>query len=179
MENKQIAIDQQLSSARAITIARNKEKLKSIAETIIFCGRQGLALRGHRDDLTCQEAAPHANPVNFVALLDFRINNGDEILGEHLRTCGRNALYTSKTIQEQMIAICGDVVRSSILQEIRSAPMFSIMADEATDVSNKEQLALCIRYVNSSMLNIAERFLGFSECITGVTGNCCSDSEES
>ena len=48
--------------------------------------------------------------------------------------------------------------------------MFSIMADEATDVSNKEQLALCIQYVNSSTLNIAERFLGFSECITGVTG---------
>ena len=108
--------------------------------------------------------------LHFVALLHFRINSGDEILGEHLRTCGRNALYTSKTIQEQMIAICGDVVRSSILQEIRSAPMFSIMADEATDVSNKEQLALCIRYVNSSTLNIAERFLGFSECITGVTG---------
>ena len=90
MESKQIAIDQQMSSARAIKIARNKEKLKSIAETIIFCGRQGLGLRGHRDDLTCQEAAPHANPGNFVALLHFRINSGDEILDEHLRTCGKN-----------------------------------------------------------------------------------------
>ena len=69
-----------------------------------------------------------------------------------------------------MIAVCGEVIRSSILQEIRCAPLLSIMADEAMDVSNKEQLALCIQYVNSSTLNIVERFLGFSECITGVTG---------
>ena len=48
--------------------------------------------------------------------------------------------------------------------------MFSAMADEATGVSNKEQLALCIRYVNSSTLNIAEHFRGFSECITHVAG---------
>jgi len=66
-----------------------------------------------------------------------------------------------------MIAVCGEIVRSSILQEIRSAPLFSIMADEATDVSNKEQLALCIRYVNSSTLSIMECILGFSEGVTG------------
>ena len=36
MESKQVAIDLQISKAQAITVARNKEKLKSIAETIIF-----------------------------------------------------------------------------------------------------------------------------------------------
>jgi len=56
--------------------------LKSIAETIIFCGQQGLALRGHRDDLICQETAPHANPGNFIALLNFRIKSGDEVLDD-------------------------------------------------------------------------------------------------
>ena len=132
-----------MSKAREITVARNK-KLKSIAETIIFCGQQGLALRGHRDDLTCQDTAPHANPGNFISLLHFRIKCGDIILDEHLRSCGRNATYTSKTIQDQMIAVCGEIIRSSILQEIRCPPLFSIMAHQATDVSNKEQLALCI-----------------------------------
>ena len=96
MESKQVAIDQQISKAQATTIARNKETLKSTAETFIFCGQQGLALHGHRDDLTCQEAAPHANPGNFIALLNFRIKSGDEVLDEHFKNCGRNALYTSK-----------------------------------------------------------------------------------
>jgi len=96
MENKQVAVDQQISKAQAITIARNKQTLKSIAAKIIFCGRQGLALHGHYDDLTCQEATPHANPGNFIALLNFRIKSGDEVLDEHFKNCGRNALYTSK-----------------------------------------------------------------------------------
>jgi len=39
------------------------------------------------------------------------------------------------------------------------------MADEATDAANKEQLAVCI-----CTLKIEERFLGFSECETGVSG---------
>ena len=50
MESKAIPIDQQLWNARAITIAKNKQKLKSIADTVIFCGCRGIALRGHRDD---------------------------------------------------------------------------------------------------------------------------------
>ena len=44
------------------------------------------------------------------------------------------------------------------------------MADEATDASNKGQLAVCIRYVKSNTLKIEERFLGFSECETSVSG---------
>jgi len=67
--------------------------------------------------------------------------SGDEILDVHLKSCGRN---TSKTIQDQIITDCGEIVRSSVLKEVRSASLFSIMADEATNASNKEQLALCI-----------------------------------
>ena len=170
MESKQIPVNQQLAKIQVLTVAKNKEKLKSIVETVIFCGRQGIALHGHRDDHTCLKDLQHTNPGNFIALLDFRINSGDTVLADHLKSCGRNAFYTSKTIQNQLIAICGKIVLSSILEEIRAASLFSIMADEATDASNKEQLAVCIRYVHSSTLKIEERFLGFSECETSVSG---------
>jgi len=53
MESKQIPINQQLSKIQALIVAKNEEKLKSIVETVIFCGRQGIALCGHRDDHTC------------------------------------------------------------------------------------------------------------------------------
>ena len=43
VEKKQLPVDQQLSKVRAERIAENKEKLKSIAETVIFCERQGIA----------------------------------------------------------------------------------------------------------------------------------------
>ncbi|XP_057790808.1 uncharacterized protein LOC131007913 [Salvia miltiorrhiza] len=37
---------------------------------------------------------------------------------------------------------------------------FAILADESSDVSQKEQLALCLRYVEEKMGKVVERFLG-------------------
>ena len=50
MENHTVAIDQQLSLKRAQLITLNRRKLKSIAATVIFCGGQSIAFRGHHDD---------------------------------------------------------------------------------------------------------------------------------
>jgi len=53
-------------------------------------------------------------------------------------------------------------VWSSILKAICSTSLLLIMTDEATDVSNKEQLSSDMRVQAHSML--------LSKCITGVTG---------
>ena len=50
MKNQDLAIDCHLSSERSKDAADNRLKLASIAETVLFCARQGLAFRGHRDD---------------------------------------------------------------------------------------------------------------------------------
>ncbi len=177
MEHKLIPVDQQLSKARYTntTIKKNRLKLKSIAETVIFCGRQGIGLRGHRDDWKHLNETPHSNPGNFVALLRFRVDSGDHVLADHLTSAGANALYTSKTVQNELIDVCGEIIRSTILDRIRAAGVFSIMADEATDAANKEQLAICIRYVDRNTMKIEERFMCFSECETGVTGQAIAD----
>lgn len=47
---------------------------------------------------------------------------------------------------------------------------FSIIADEATDSANDEQLAISIRYVNPRTYCIEERFVAFSECLSSVSG---------
>lgn len=49
------------------------------------------------------------------------------------------------------------------------------MADEATDSANDEQLAVSVRYVNSHTRSIEEKFLAFSECLSGVTGRAIAD----
>ena len=163
-----LPVDQQLSSGIARRIEENRSKLKAVARAVVFCGRQGLALGGHRDDWKHLDETPHANHGNFVALLQFAVEADNEILAEHLRSAGRNALYTSKTIQNQLIKICGDIIRETILNQVRTANLFS--ADEATDSANDEQLAISLRYVNPSSESIEERFIAFSECITGITG---------
>ena len=175
MEQRIVPVDQQLSYARAETIRKNREKIKSIAQTIIFCGRQGIALRGHRDDWKHLAETPHANPGNFIALLRFRAESGDQVLADHLGTAPNNALYTSKTIQNEIIGICGSIIRSAILGRVQNAVHYSLLADEAADISNKEQLAVCLRYLDVASCKIDERFLAFSECDTGVSGEAIAN----
>lgn len=56
--------------------------------------------------------------------------------------------------------MANNVVRA-LLKGI-SGNIYSIIADEYTDVSNKEQLTFCLRWVTDA-LDVAEKFLGFYE----------------
>ena len=173
MKNPDLAIDNRLCSERTKRAAENRSKLLSIAATVLFCGRQGLAFRGHRDDAPSTKENSHANQGNFLALLQFRAQAGDQILKEHLKTAAGNALYTSKTVQNQMITICGDIVRNKLLEMVRRAGFFAVIADEATDIANDEQLAVCVRFVDNGLPH--EKFLAFHECQSGVTGEAIAD----
>lgn len=46
-----------------------------------------------------------------------------------------------------------------ITSEIKKAKYFTVMADETADVSNKEQLVLCIRWVDNDLV-AHEEFIG-------------------
>ena len=86
------------------------------------------------------------------------------MLEEHLKNSASNALYTSKTVQNELIVICGDIIRNKILAKARRAKYFSIIADEATDVANDEQLSICVRYVEEGVPQ--EKFIAFHECVS-------------
>ena len=126
MEHKVVPIDQRISTIRAEEVANNRKKIKSVAEAIIFCGRQGIALQGHIDDWKRLEELPYSNPGNFLALLQFRTQSGDTVLSEHLKTASthRNAMYTSKTTQNELISVCGNIIREAILADVREAGFF-------------------------------------------------------
>ena len=86
------------------------------------------------------------NLGNFIAIVHFRAET-DETLKEYLQNAPRNAKYTSKTMQNQLIDIIGKHIQMKILDEVKEAKFYSVIADEACDVSNKEQLSLCLCYV--------------------------------
>ena len=52
--------------------------------------------------------------------------------------------------------------------------MFSVMANEAADVFNKENLSLVLRFVDCSK-NIREEFAGFCLCGEETTGNAIKE----
>ena len=100
---------------------------------------------------------------------DFRAESGDQVLKQHFETAPRNANYRSKTIQNEMIQCCGEYISDSLVQEIKEAKIFAVLADEASDVSNREQMALIIRFVDKQHM-IREEFLRFIHCEAGTSG---------
>lgn len=143
---------------------------------MVCCGRQNIALRGHRDDDKRLEASERElNPGNFKALLRFRVESGDETLRDHFAKAAKNATYSSKTIQNELIEATGDWIRRGILDDVKKARFFTVLADEVADVSNTEQLSLVLRFVDH-VGEIKEQFIEFLSCKDGVTGEALSST---
>ena len=116
-------------------VTLNKEKMKPIFEVTILCRKQNIALRGHRHDAKyCDEAG--FNPGNLHSILNYLTTRGREELsyGSFINRPKR-ATYRTKRTQNELINIYGDVVSSTIINEIQKAKYFLIMADEAADIT--------------------------------------------
>ncbi|KAL5488582.1 hypothetical protein EMCRGX_G017549 [Ephydatia muelleri] len=59
--------------------------------------------------------------------------------------------YTSGEIQNEFLEIMALHVLRQICSDIAKTAFFTIMADECTDVSNKEQFMICIRWVDNTL----------------------------
>ena len=91
-------------------------------------------------------------------------------LEEFFGSTPKNITYKSKTTQNEIIDICGDLLTKRITNEVRKAKYFSILADEAADCGNVEQLSLVIRFVDETHC-IREQFLGFIPSKRGLSGD--------
>jgi hypothetical protein len=67
--------------------------------------------------------------------------------------------HVSPENQNEMLQIMAHRVLSSILDNIQSSPFLSIMVDEITDKSNREQLTLTLRWVSNDFV-VGEEFMG-------------------
>ena len=116
MSGKQPPVHQQTSIALANRVAANKKRLVSIVKTILLCGRQTFALKGHDDSTKTTEAQPTSNPENFKALLQFRVNAGGKDLELHTKTAPKNATYCFATIQNQIIDVICTLIHKHIIE---------------------------------------------------------------
>ena len=172
MSGKSEPISVTLDKTEKSIISDNRTFLIPIMDTIIFCGRKGIPLRGHLDDAKYHVKPgeySNAGAGNFVELLNLRVRAGDKVLESHLNKCSKNASYISKTSQNKLIKCCGQYITDKIVGDVTKARFYSILADEASDISNKEQLSLVIRFVDESN-EIREEFLKFVECSEGLSG---------
>lgn len=135
----------------------NKDYLKSLFEILILMGKQNLPLDGHGADELPEGLF---TPDNFQALLEFRINSGDEVLRKRFETTAVNLAYCSVAQQKQMLEICESCVREETLREVRDSHFFSLITDEVVDLAGEEHLPILVRFVDDSH-NLREEFIGF------------------
>ena len=91
----------------------------------------------------------------------FKINIREEERPE-LKQWIEEKKYMSPEIINELITLMGNEVLRSLLKEINAETWYSVIADEVTDVTNKEQFNISVRYVNDHY-EIFEESLGFVE----------------
>ena len=91
---------------------------------------EALSLRGLRDDPQFYNSSllefPSVNVGNFLELIRFRVAAGDEILKKHILKAPSNAKYMSKTIQNELICLCGEEIVTDIISEGKKSQEFSL-----------------------------------------------------
>ena len=150
-----------IDQTRKKRVEDNRRRIIPVIKTVIFCGRQELPLRGHRDDGSLLADYPQHNDGVFRAALRFRMDAGDADLAAHLSSARANATYLSWETQNEIINACGSILTRQIAAEVCSAKFFSILVDETTDSATKEQCSLSVRYVTNG--EVWERFMAFCD----------------
>ena len=60
-----------------------------------------------------------------------------------------------------MIGFMAHSVLREKLKCIKNSMYFGIMADEYTDIENREQVSLCLRWLNHDKIQVYKDFVGF------------------
>lgn len=130
-------INNHYDDERKKSIWRNRHITNCVAEAILYCGCQCIALQGDREDY-CPEGQDEdkgntsGNIGNFLATLQM-IANHDDVLQKYLYSTGlgnRNAKYTSPMIQNEVIEIIWqEIILHNLIGELKAAKDFSIMAE--------------------------------------------------
>ncbi|XP_076348247.1 52 kDa repressor of the inhibitor of the protein kinase-like [Tachypleus tridentatus] len=73
--------------------------------------------------------------------------------------------YVTHDVQNEILDVMELQVLRDVASCIRNGRYFSILADECTDVANKKQLTICVRWIDDN-LEPHEDFIGFYEIPT-------------
>ena len=107
--------------------------------------RQGEALRGHTEEES-----------NFFQHLKCLAEGNEELTAWIGKKTFR---FISPKIQNEIVQMMALDILEKVTENVKKANFFSILLDESRDVSNHEQAAFSVRYVDSDF-NRHEVFLG-------------------
>ncbi|KAL1264208.1 hypothetical protein QQF64_004563 [Cirrhinus molitorella] len=141
----------QLSHSHQGTVQKNREYMCKSVDIIKLLAKLGLPFRGHREDADVETRG------NYLSLCDLfsKYDPDFKSMQSKYFNC------TSRDFQNEIIALCAELVRDEIAKKVHETGFLAVIADEAKS-SKTEQLSVCIRYTVG--LQIKERFICFVDC---------------
>lgn len=109
--------------------AKNRAAVKSFIRCTHFFSKQHIA-----------------HSTTFEQLVDLVRSCGGQDLKTFVETAAKNAVYTSRIAVLNFIEAMGIWVEESILKRLQKAAVYSLMADECTDVSTIEEMSVFCRW---------------------------------
>ncbi|CAN0873293.1 Zinc finger MYM-type protein 1 [Linum grandiflorum] len=134
-------IDKVIGKQTSEEVRKNIIRVKASISVAKLLSRQGIPFRGH------DESLDSSNRGKFLEILQHTSDQNEKIASVILKNAPKNAKYTSGAIQKEILHVLAGLVRKKIFEEIGDAK-FSIIVDEASDESRKEQMAIVLRFVD-------------------------------
>ena len=173
---------------RLADVKINRELLERIIDGILLLGRQGLAFRGHDENLVLDT---DSNSGNFLEVLKM-LGSYDERISAHLRKVkedhehvkiqsqkakkkkkgrGSKITFLSNNSQNKLISIIGDQITNIIIEKIKDCNAWPLVVDSTPDVTHREQLSICVRIVGKDGLATEHILACKEESDTAATGS--------
>ena len=132
----QIPINQQLQKQLTKTQQNRRCSLFKQILALRYLVRQGLAVRNY-----------HAGGSNLTVLLQTVLEEEKWV---------QDSKYQSPEIVNELIEMMGNHALRSVLSSMCNQRWFALLADETRNISNREQLVLCIRWVSEDFVGLIQ-----------------------
>ncbi|XP_065653026.1 uncharacterized protein LOC136080337 [Hydra vulgaris] len=158
-----------------------REVLKRIFNVIKYLAEHNIAFRGSNSKIY------ERNNGNFLGLIEM-LATFDPVFQEHVRRIQSSEIhdhYLGANIQNELIQLLCEKVKSKIVANIKADKYFSVMLDCTPDLSHKKQLSLVIQFLKIDMnasslesenegVSIKKNFLKFLD-VKSSTGKNVTD----
>lgn len=134
----------------------NKQVIKILIDITRTLARQELAFRGDGDDKN--------GNFNQIVQLFSRHNCLIKKWLDDKSMRPYHVTYLSSRSQNEFIDLLFLETRNQIIDEIKKAKIYSVLADTTPDITHQDRLAVCVRYVNNYG-DVKERLLEINESV--------------